>query len=84
MRKIMEVYEAENGIVIEKDKTVYHLFGTDREKSTESVKIADAKEAFYFLANFFFDKLELEKREVQKFDTGEHIVHLHFTIKEGK
>jgi hypothetical protein len=58
MKKIMEVYSAENGLILKSNQRTYHLLGgyTEEEK-TDSIRIADTKEAFYFLASFFEDEL---------------------------
>ncbi len=74
MRKLMEIYEAENGLIIKKEKKTYHLFYSSTEEKTESIKITNTKEAFVFLTDFFADKLKIDKKEwITEDSFGHHI-----------
>lgn len=82
MRKLMEVYEVDNGLLFKKNEKTYHLFGVSNNEVTESVRIADALDAFEFLANFFVDKFEINREEILRYDRFEKTIRLSFSIKE--
>jgi hypothetical protein len=75
MKKIMEVYQVENGIMLKKYDHVYHLFsGTKVEENYDSFKIATKEEAIQFMLNFFDglnlkvqDKISPESTMIQRY-----------------
>ena len=64
MRKLMEVYAADNGLVLRNHKQVYHLFYTENKEDDQSFRITDSKEAFEFLARFFLEELGIDEKTV--------------------
>jgi hypothetical protein len=77
MKKIMEVYEADNGIVLKRLYNEYHLFvGETKNESIENVVIANTKDAFNFLCQFFCNKLKVDRMETfQQSDFDKKIIY---------
>jgi hypothetical protein len=77
MRKLMEVYEADNGIVLKRLYNEYHLFiGETKKESIENVVIANTKDAFNFLCRFFCNKLKVDRMETfQQSDFDKKIIY---------
>ena len=85
MKKIMEVYQADNGFIVKKSNEVYHLFGgTEIEWDTDSVKIGNAKDAMLFLLNYFQNTIEIDYIERIKEDECAPQNHFHLKLKKEK
>jgi hypothetical protein len=60
MKKLMEVYGTEEGLIFKQIKKTYVLFcGIDREEDTQVVKPSTPMEAANLLIDFFEGELEL-------------------------
>jgi hypothetical protein len=67
MKKLMEIYGTDNGLIIKKFSKVYHLFvGIENEEDIHDVKIADEVDAMNFMLDFFHKKLKLKEESFTK------------------
>lgn len=82
MRKIMEVFAADNGLITKKQIKTYHLFSTSVEEETESVSIATAKDAFIFLCNFFADTLKIDRRKRITATTMDEVIEFRLMLED--
>lgn len=81
MKKLMEVYAVDNGLIISRPYKVYHLFcGVEQGEEKESVKIGDRVDAIKFMLDFF-DGLGLEERTIYSNDTIETVTAINLKLK---
>lgn len=87
MKKLMEVYGIENGIIIKKFQKVYHLFcGIENKEEVESYKIASRADVANFLLKFFENELNVEFKEKDRIEPDKcgvkREIHYHFDFNK--
>ncbi len=82
MKKIMEVYEADNGLILKHLHNEYHLFvGIENKEEIENVIIANTKDAFNFLVKFFGNKLKVDIQQSFQEKSFEKIIRYKLSLE---
>ena len=85
MKKIMEIYAVDNGIIFRKFSYSYKIFGgVDIETNEIPIKIGTAKEAFTVLAELFKDQIEITEKTLLHVESLDTETHVTLKIKDNK